>query len=102
MPIDKRDKYVGDWVSTFPDDSSDYLVQYTITKTKNSLKVSAKDFRDNEKMKISNIEFFGSYLKFTSIMSSTKRKGINIFRARKGSIDVEFTFTVNETLKKVG
>lgn len=93
--------FSGNWVSSLPFDSDDYLIEYIITPKGQSFDVRARDFRDGEEMEISEIRFDGEELSFKSYMPSTHRRGQNIMKlVSKDKIRVEFTFTVIEELKR--
>lgn len=99
---ERRNAFVGKWVSSQPFDSDDYLVEYTITKAGSSLTIEARDYRDGESMEISDITFDGNTLEFVSLMPSTGRRGLNRFSIKESDVIVsEFTFTVVETLKRM-
>lgn len=94
--------FIGTWVSSLPFDSDDYLIEYSIFEDGGSLGVRARDYRDNEEMLISDVTFDGEVLQFTSVMPSTGRIGLNRFTlTSEQSMGAEFTFTVNEHLKKL-
>ncbi len=95
------DKLIGKWAAVDPLNSEDYSVVYVIRKWGTGVRISAYDYRDGEKMHISNVEVLGDKLSFISTMPSTGRKGKNVFRVKKGAIVAEFTFTVVEGLKRI-
>ena len=65
-------------------------------------KVTARDYRDGERMKISDVKFDGRTLEFVSLMPSTGRRGINRFTVKDSStLTSEFTFIVVEFLKRI-
>jgi hypothetical protein len=101
-PIVAKEQFIGTWVSSLPFDSDDYLIEYSISLRGERFVIKAKDLRDGERLKISDIAFNGKCLEFVSYVRSTKRKGINRFRLKgKNSLESQFTFTVVEELKRV-
>lgn len=99
---EREDAFIGKWVSTQPFDTDDYLVEYTVKKVRGLLKVTARDYRDGERMKISDVTFNGHTLEFVSRMPSTGREGINRFIVKDtNTLTSEFTFKVVESLKRI-
>ena len=103
MKNDDKLAIEGKWVSAFPSDSDDYLVEYLIEKSKDGkIKICARDLQDEEEMEISNIKWDGNILFFQSFMPSTERVGFAQFRLKEnGNIESKFTFTVLEELKRI-
>jgi hypothetical protein len=90
---------VGRWRHAAPWDGDDYLAEYHVTFDGKQFSVSAYDLNDGERFEISEISWDGVTLRFRSLMPSTRREGLNEFRALPdGSIESRFTFTVVETM----
>lgn len=93
---------IGRWVSSCPGYPGDYLVEYVINKKGGRFQVNARDLKDGEEMRISDVRLTAETLEFVSFMPSTKRRGLKRLRLRnKNYIDTEFTFTTVEELKRV-
>lgn len=92
---------IGSWVHAAPWDSDDYyLAEYSIALRAGRPVVSAVDLNDGEKLKITKVTWDGKWLRFSSLMPSTGRVGVNEFRLNKnGTLESRFTFTVIETMK---
>jgi hypothetical protein len=92
---------LGTWCHTLPWDSDDYLAEYTVSLRRGKPVVSAIDVNDEERFKISNVAWDGTWLRFTSRMSSTGRIGLNEIKVKKnGKLQVRFTFTIEEEMER--
>jgi hypothetical protein len=90
---------VGRWRHAAAWDSDDYLAEYQVTFDGNQFAVSGHDLNDGEKFQISDVSWDGATLRFRSLMPSTRREGLNEFRALSdGSVESRFTFTVVERM----
>ncbi len=96
-----ENKIEGTWISSDPDDSADFDIEYVITKKNKSFKIVATD-SDGEKLIIKDILWDGRMMTFKSFMSSTKRKAVNTFKVKSdGKIEAKFIFTIRDELKKL-
>ena len=92
-------RLIGTWIHSLPGDSEDYFAEYQISERRGKPTVSAIDLTDGEKFKISRVSWDGEWLRFTSLMPSTRRIGLNEFRLKKnGRLASRFTFTVLEEM----
>lgn len=92
-------KLIGRWKSPAPWDSEDYRVAYEVSGFEHNPVVSATDLSDGEAFLVSNVDWDGDALTFTTLMPSTGRIGINRFSLdERGDVTAQFTFTVIEKL----
>lgn len=95
------DALIGEWVHVDPVDSDDYRSRYIISGNAENPIVSGQDLSDEERFEITEVHWDGKELSFVSLMPSTNRSGINVFRPLEGGrLESKFTFTVREELKK--
>jgi len=93
--------FIGSWVSSLPFDSDDYLIKYDISIQNGRFRVCARDLKDGERIRITEIKYHRGVLQFLSYVPSTKRKGLNRFTIKNvGRLKSEFTFTVVEELQR--
>jgi len=90
-------KFLGTWTR------EDQNVEYTISVQDESIVVTGIDTSNGEEMRIQDISFDGSELRFTTIYISTVFSLRHIFRSVHGNeIEHQFTLTENWVRKKEG
>jgi hypothetical protein len=96
MPVPPSiQKFVGTWVYKDTD------VQYSITVQEDAISVTGTDLSDGEELRIQDISFDGSELRFTTICPSTVYALRHIFRSPFGdNVEHEFTRIENWYRKK--
>ena len=79
-------KFVGTWTE------ADQCVEYSVGLRGGAVVVSGLDTSDGEELRIEDISFDGSELRFTSICPSTNFVLTHVFRsASRGEVEHEFT-----------
>ena len=86
-------KFVGTWTET------DQCVEYSVEVRDGDLVVTGLDTSDGEMLRIEDISFDGSELRFTSVCPSTDFVLTHVFRSASGD-EVEHEFTRIETWSK--
>jgi hypothetical protein len=101
LSINEHHPLCGTWVAP-SEDTDDYLrAEYRITATNGEFQISAVDRGDDEQFVISDIQWDGEWLSFTSYMPSTQRQGQNRMRyIDTNEIEFLFTFTVRELWRR--
>lgn len=89
---------IGTWVG----EGEDSRCHYTIKSSGTSFTVTAIDAIDGEELIISDVDWDGENLTFTSLMPSTGRIGKNVMHLiTNNDVEFQFTFTVTETWHKI-
>ena len=96
LPVDERHPLCGTWIAS-SENTGDYGAEYSITAVGGEFRVTGIDRADDEQFVISDIQWDGEWLTFTSFMPSTQRRGHSRMRyLDTGEIEFLFTFTVRE------
>lgn len=90
-------------VGVWQGEEDDARAQYTISESGGGgFDVRAVDMYDGEEFDIRNVTWDGKVLTFESLMPSTGRLGVNVFRLLSSTeVEVRFTFTEVGVWKKV-
>jgi len=100
-PVDERHPLCGTWIAS-SEDTDDYVrSEYSITVADGGFRVTGIDCSDGEQFVISDVQWDGEWLAFTSFMPSTRRRGLNRMRhLDTHEIEFLFTFTVQEIWRR--
>ena len=75
--------------------------EYSVTVAGGKFSVTGIDQSDGEEFVISNIQWDGEWLSFSSLMESTQRRGVSRIRyVDTNEVEFVFTFTETETWRK--
>jgi hypothetical protein len=100
-PIDENHPLCGTWRAT-DDGGDEYLrAEYSVKAANGQFHVSAIDRSDNERFVITDVNWDGEWLSFSSFVPSTERRGQSRIRyLDTHEIEFFFTFTVREVWRK--
>ncbi len=88
--LTKTNKFVGTWRH------EDSVVEYSISVQGDPLTVTGNDINDGEELRITDVQFDGSELRFTSLCPSTSYRLRHILRPARGSNQIEHEYTRTE------
>lgn len=82
-------------IGTWRADEDDARSEYTVSATADGLAVSGRDFLDEERYEISNVNWTNASVEFDTYMVSTGRRGHLVLSKlpEGGQVEMLFTFT---------
>lgn len=97
-----NDSLEGVWISSAPEDSENYDIEYSIRKKHGNWTVRARDWNDGEKLDIQNLRWNEKSLSFDIYMSSTGWFSRLQFRLKStGTVEAKFIVTISSVLKRI-
>jgi hypothetical protein len=100
LPVDAQNPLCGTWVAS-SENTDDYGAEYSISVVDGEFCVAGVDRADDEQFDISEIQWDGEWLTFSSFMPSTLRRGHSRMRyLGTGEIEFFFTFTIREIWRR--
>ena len=92
--LTKTNKFVGTWCH------EDSVIEYSISVQGDPLTVTGIDINDGEELRITDVQFDGSELRFTSLCPSTSYLLRHTLRPARGTNQIEHEYTRTENWRR--